>query len=219
LVLDITISLYQKYIILYLSNLYQEIFWVFKVPGLKLKRFTIETSFLRRLFLLQFWCSFWLDGECLQIKYTCLFYLCIDKAVIVVEKMMQGWGVDGSEWRWRKRLFVWEEEQLDECVSLLENITFFARKFVDKWVCLPDSPYIWLHYKIIWNKVASLKVLLFAWIAFNKRIPTKDNFFRRGVVLLDGMTCSEGREMDESINCVSYGAVFRAISGNSFIGG
>lgn len=28
-------------------------------------------------------------------------------------------------------------------------------------------------------------------------------FFRRGVVLLDGTTCSEGCEMDESMNRVS----------------
>jgi hypothetical protein len=35
-----------------------------------------------------------------------------------------GCEVDGVAWRWRRRLFAWEEEQLIDCVRLLDNIFF-----------------------------------------------------------------------------------------------
>jgi len=33
-----------------------------------------------------------------------------------------GWGVEGQRSRWIMRLIAWEEEQVEKCVSLLDNI-------------------------------------------------------------------------------------------------
>ncbi|MCI05212.1 YIPF1-like protein [Trifolium medium] len=33
-----------------------------------------------------------------------------------------GWGFEGGAWRWRHRLFGWEEESLAECCAVLENL-------------------------------------------------------------------------------------------------
>jgi hypothetical protein len=43
------------------------------------------------------------------------------------------------------------------------------------------------HNGVIWNKIAPLKVSLFAWRLLNNRLPTKDNLFRRGMTHLDSI--------------------------------
>jgi hypothetical protein len=34
------------------------------------------------------------------------------------------WGKEGQSWRRRRRLFVWEDELLKECIDVLSNIVF-----------------------------------------------------------------------------------------------
>jgi len=33
-----------------------------------------------------------------------------------------GWEVNGDAWKWRRRLFVWEEELVRECVDRLTHV-------------------------------------------------------------------------------------------------
>jgi hypothetical protein len=46
--------------------------------------------------------------------------------------------VEGGEaWKWRRRFWAWEEEELEECRALLFNVSL--QDFVsDRWVWLPD---------------------------------------------------------------------------------
>jgi len=55
------------------------------------------------------------------------------------------------------------------------------------------------HSELIWNKVMSLKVSLFAWKIINNRITTKDNLIRRGVTHSNSL-CVGGCGQEETIN-------------------
>ncbi|KAK2372488.1 hypothetical protein QL285_073614 [Trifolium repens] len=108
------------------------------------------------------------------------------------------------EFRWRRELFVWEEEQLRE---FLESIaTFFPSGIHDRWIWLEDdtsdfsvnSAYLLLArefnqpvvhdavlnlvFKKIWKSGAPSKVGAFAWQLLLNRIPTKDNLLKRRII-------------------------------------
>jgi len=105
----------------------------------------------------------------------------------------RGWGVSGEALKWRRRLFVWEEELLGECIIRLSNFSFQVDR-VDKWIWklhatnyyTVSSAYCFLtelehdrHQQLnnnnfLWLKVVPLKVLIFAWRLFLDRIPTRD---------------------------------------------
>jgi len=40
----------------------------------------------------------------------------------VAEMYSLGWGEEGEAWKWRRRLFAWEEEKVQECCDILTNI-------------------------------------------------------------------------------------------------
>lgn len=50
------------------------------------------------------------------------FELAENKVIIVVDMKLLGWGVNGEAWKWRRRLFAWEEELTRDCVDMLSNI-------------------------------------------------------------------------------------------------
>lgn len=53
--------------------------------------------------------------------------------VTLVELNSLGWGVNGEAWKWRKRMFAWEEELVGECVELFISFIFQVN-MVDRWV-------------------------------------------------------------------------------------
>jgi len=89
-----------------------------------------------------------------------------------------GWEVDGVGWRWIRRLFSWEEEQLIDCVKLLDN-TFLKDNVNVKLIWKHDllegysiedvyhiltTTYQLLidnHSNLIWSKAMPLKVSFF----------------------------------------------------------
>ncbi|MCI48383.1 receptor-like protein kinase ANXUR2, partial [Trifolium medium] len=48
-----------------------------------------------------------------------------------------GWGVGGAVWSWRRQLWAWEEEMLEECMTLLSDIVL-QPNVVDQWVWRSD---------------------------------------------------------------------------------
>jgi hypothetical protein len=48
-----------------------------------------------------------------------------------------GWGDGGATWVWQKQLWVWEEEMLGECQTLLLNVSMQVGSS-DMWQWLPD---------------------------------------------------------------------------------
>jgi hypothetical protein len=67
-----------------------------------------------------FWRDKWLGDEPLKIKFSRLSKLSVDKIISVADMYRSRWGSVGEAgWRWRQRLFVWEEElHIKYCVAL-----------------------------------------------------------------------------------------------------
>jgi len=67
-----------------------------------------------------------------------------------------------------------------------------------------------------WNKDVPLKVVLFAWRLFCDRLPTKNNFIRRGVITYEARLCTAGCGSDETsdhlfLHCNIYGTIWNYI--------
>jgi hypothetical protein len=69
-----------------------------------------------------FWSDPWLEGGVLRDRFRRLFEPSVDPDVSVAAMRRDGWEVDKVGWRWRRRLFAWEEEPLIDCARLLDNI-------------------------------------------------------------------------------------------------
>ncbi len=82
-------------------------------------------------------------------------------------------------WQWRRRLWVWEEELVEECRDCLVTVTLQDSSF-DRWLWLPDpiggytvrgvydmltsqdEPMVHENIELIWHKQVPLKVSIFA---------------------------------------------------------
>ncbi|PNY13834.1 cysteine-rich receptor-like protein kinase [Trifolium pratense] len=155
-----------------------------------------------------FWKDRWLEGGSLSIHFNRLFELAIDKNITVADMYRRGWVVGGNGWRWRRHLFAWEEDLVLECCVVLENL--FLQ--VDVLECCVYHLLTHLvpimmtaHKDVIWNKVAPLKVSLFAWRLLNNRLPSKDNLTRRGMHLEDSALCLGGCGVAETIDHLIIG--------------
>jgi hypothetical protein len=69
-----------------------------------------------------FWKDNWVDGISLKSQFGRLFDLCLDKKVIVADMCRLGWELRGIGWRWRKRLFSWEEQLWGDCCTTVANV-------------------------------------------------------------------------------------------------
>ncbi|KAK2414519.1 hypothetical protein QL285_037103 [Trifolium repens] len=127
-----------------------------------------------------FWKDNWVDGISLKSQFDRLFDLCLDKEVTVADMHRREWEVGGSGWRWRRRLFAWEEQLWADCCTIVANVVLQVNSS-DKWEWLPDpdtgysvggayhllthlypretSP----HSDLIWNKLVPSKISTFAW--------------------------------------------------------
>ena len=57
--------------------------------------------------------SLWVGELLLELRFGRLFDLA-DNIVSVAEMHFLVWGVNGEAWKWRRRLFLWEEEFVRE---------------------------------------------------------------------------------------------------------
>ena len=57
-----------------------------------------------------FWSDVWVGGVSFKERFSRLFELSVDKRVSVFDLCHLGWGENGEAWKWRWRLFAWEEE-------------------------------------------------------------------------------------------------------------
>ncbi|GAU27264.1 hypothetical protein TSUD_125450 [Trifolium subterraneum] len=91
-----------------------------------------------------------------------------------------GWGVGGETWVWRRPLRAWEEEMLEECQTILLNISLQCHS-LDRWIWQPDlvsgytvrsayqlltdQPVVPLDEAkcLIWHSQFPLKVSILAW--------------------------------------------------------
>jgi hypothetical protein len=62
-----------------------------------------------------------------------LFQLAENKLATVKEMFVLGWEVDGEAWKWRRRLFAWDDGLVGECADRLSSIVL-QDDVVDRWV-------------------------------------------------------------------------------------
>jgi hypothetical protein len=117
--------------------------------------------------------------------------------------------VGGEAWQWRRRLWVWEEELVEECRELLLTVTL-QDSSSDRWLWLLDpnggysvrgvydlltsqeQPHLHQSLELIWHKQAPLKVSIFAWRLLRDRLPTKENLANRGIISMEARLCLTG---------------------------
>lgn len=118
-----------------------------------------------------------------------------------------GWGFDGDAWKWRRRLFAWEEGLVGECVERLSN--FVLQEGVsDRWVWrlhsshsyTVQSAYSYLtavdfniteeFHHFLWLKAVPLKVNIFFRRLFPNRLATKDNLRKRNALDVSMVSCA-----------------------------
>ena len=148
-----------------------------------------------------FWKDPWRGATPFCRKYPRLFAISNNKEA-TVEEVRQGNGAT-LEWdfRWRRALFVWEEELL---ISLMEDLESHSwENHEDRWGWMPEvdgvfsvkSCYLKLEslwmgeegwgteekrvFEGIWKSKAPLKVVAFSWKLLLDRIPTRSNLARR----------------------------------------
>jgi hypothetical protein len=152
----------------------------------------------------------------------------------VFDMCQLGWGVDGEAWRWRRRLFAWEEDMVGERTLLLQNVILQVGKD-DRWLWTLEPShafsvrsvykFLTIQFPIdlsvvvssLWHKDVPLKVVLFAWRLFRDRLPTKDNLHCRGVIIDHASTvCVAGCGSSKSSNhlflhCNIFGSIWHLI--------
>jgi len=136
----------------------------------------------------------------------------------------------GGAWQWRRRLWVWEEELVEECMDLLLTLSLHESS-VDRWVWLPDQvdgytvrdvydmltsqeqPHLHQNMELIWHKQVPLKVSIIAWRLLRDRLPTKANLADRGILPMEARLCVSGCGHVEDVNhmfllCLTFGALW-----------
>lgn len=69
-----------------------------------------------------FWKNSWLDRSTLEACLIRLFELVDNKLITVAEIHFLGWEVIGEVWKWRMRLFVWEDDLVRESADRLSHV-------------------------------------------------------------------------------------------------
>jgi hypothetical protein len=142
-------------------------------------------------------------------RFGRLFDLAENKSSTVAEMFSAGWEAGGEAWVWRRQLWVWEEEMLGECQSLLLPFTMQAHSpDVWRWKPDPDTCYsvrgayqmltsqdsftLGEAEDLVWHKQVPLKVSIFAWRLLRDRLPTKSNLVARDIISTEVHSCVSG---------------------------
>jgi len=153
-----------------------------------------------------FWRDIWCGGVSFRDRFQHLYDLAVDKTITVRNMFLYGWEKGGEAWRWWRRLWMWEEEMLDKCrsllltVSLQDTISYVWQWHLDPtWGYSVHGVYGMLTYNehvhvppnldLIWHKQVPLKVSDFAWRMLRDRLPTKTNLENRSVISPEARLC------------------------------
>jgi hypothetical protein len=84
-----------------------------------------------------FWLDKWVGDVPLCRRFARLFNLTTNKFNSVADLCALGWEEGGEAWTWRRRLWGWEEELVEECRALLTNVVV-QFNVSDRWQWDPD---------------------------------------------------------------------------------
>ncbi|GAU40143.1 hypothetical protein TSUD_163120 [Trifolium subterraneum] len=167
----------------------------------------------------RFWLDRWIGSLPLSDQFPRLFSLSLNQQGMVREFRDVRGGEDGWVMRWRRRLFVWEEELLQRLQDLLPvDVPWSEAEDRWSWRLEEDGSFsvssmywylgsvfsqassfnaqeLWVFGKI-WKSPVPSKVIAFTWKLLRNRIPTRCNLASRGIQLIGGLDCVHcvGRE-------------------------
>jgi len=183
-----------------------------------------------------FWLDRWVGDVPLRVRYRCLFNLYDNKVVTVAQMFALGRVEGGGAWRWRRRLWAWEDELVEKCRTLL--LTDSMQVEIDDvwtWILDPLAGYTvrgayqiltdgaplnlcvpLISDDLLWRKDVPLKVLIFVWRPFRNRLHTKDNLFRRGIIQHEDQMCVDGCGEQETydhlfLNCGVFAQLWQLV--------
>ncbi|WJX91754.1 hypothetical protein P8452_73481 [Trifolium repens] len=173
-----------------------------------------------------FWKDTWVGERPFETRFPRLFSISSQKEASVAA-VWAGAETVGWNFQWRRRLFAWEEEQVEQLMDVVNAITL--SDFEDKWRWKSDvdgefsvkSTYALISnlsagrgnwdnnlaaaFKALWNCPAPSKVLDFSWMLLHNKIPTKDNLFRRQIINGNDQLCVFcGTELETSVHLFIY---------------
>jgi hypothetical protein len=132
-----------------------------------------------------------------------LFSISSQKEARICDVRIMGDGVGRWDFLWRRRLFVWEENLIEELLDFLPDLVLTGLE--DEWRWGPGEGGLFSVHSVyttlgtalappeqfsvqqlrvferIWKCPAPSKVIAFSWKLLRNRIPTKSNLVRRGV--------------------------------------
>ncbi|KEH28085.1 hypothetical protein MTR_5g464500 [Medicago truncatula] len=86
------------------------------------------------------WSNVWVGGVFFRDRFSRLFELSMLKGESVFDMCQLGWENEREAWRWRRRLFAWEQDLVGELRLLLQNVILQVYKD-DRWIwSLVSSP-------------------------------------------------------------------------------
>nr|ABD28474.1 hypothetical protein MtrDRAFT_AC148819g11v2 [Medicago truncatula] len=86
-----------------------------------------------------FWLNRWVGDVHLCDRFRHLYDLSEYKSITVVEMFARGWDEGGDAWKWRRRLWMWEEEMLEEFPNLLLTVVLLQVDLDDVWRWAHDT--------------------------------------------------------------------------------
>jgi len=146
-----------------------------------------------------FWYDRWVGNVPLRKRFPRLFDLSSNKLATVEEMFTLGWSDGGEAWKWKCRLWTWEEDMVVECRLLHDGFVLYS-DISDRWQWDPDiskgytvsGAYQILTSQaatssdvlgdLVWHKQVPLKVLILAWRLLQDRLPTINNLVRRDII-------------------------------------
>ena len=79
----------------------------------------------------------------MSVRFHRLFELSENKMTTVAQMFAWGWYEGGDAWRWRRRLWAWEEVLVEECRNILSNVVLQV-DIADSWRWFPDPATLWI---------------------------------------------------------------------------
>jgi hypothetical protein len=171
----------------------------------------------------RFWEDWWVGAAPLSIRFPRLYSISLQKEAFISEIRVNNDEGVHWEWHWRRELFAWELELLEEVKIVVPMVAYSGEDDVWSWepgeggVFTVNSVYKLLCgifseesifgpnelrvLKNIWRSSAPSKVIAFAWKVLRNRIPTKGNLALRGVQVDGGVVdCGHCVGMEEVVS-------------------
>ncbi|KAK2413278.1 hypothetical protein QL285_036006 [Trifolium repens] len=158
-----------------------------------------------------FWNEIWIGEQRFRQRFPRLFGISMQRDDMIGNMGQRINGVWHWELQWRRRLFVWEEDQHRELLDIIAP--FMPSDHDDRWLWLGDGiqgftvnstylllvakfipsvavdPVMEFVFKYLWKCGVSSKICAFSWQLLLDRIPTKDNLVKRRILNIQQGQC------------------------------